>query len=36
MFNVGDTVVVYNDKSLFSNSPYRFDVVKSITRGGED
>lgn len=32
-FNVGDTVVVYNDKSLFSNSPYRFDVIKSITGG---
>ena len=31
MFNVGDTVVVYNDKSLFSNSTYRFDVIKSIT-----
>lgn len=30
-FNIGDTVVVYNDKSLFSNSPYRFDVIKSIT-----
>lgn len=33
MFNIGDTVVVYNDKSFFSNSPYRFDVIKSITGG---
>lgn len=32
-FNVGDTVVVYNGKSLFSNSPYRFDVIKSKLGG---